>query len=82
MNAAAKQLYALTTFISENALSTQLFVENFEGVEVLTRYLSERTSDETIPLKVSLSGLISLILSLNLCGYYRRLCSICQLQLL
>jgi hypothetical protein len=51
-NAAGKQLYALTSFLSENPLSTHVFVENCHGIDVLTRYLLEVSKEDTIPLKV------------------------------
>lgn len=50
-NAAGKQLYALTSFLSENPLASQIFVGNCNGINVLHRYIVEQTQEAAIPLK-------------------------------
>jgi hypothetical protein len=52
-NTAGKQLYALSSILSENILSTHVFIQKCNGIEILGRYISEKTTEETIPLKVS-----------------------------
>lgn len=54
ISAMGKQLYALSSFLSESLIATKLFIEQYDGLTLLHRFidLQEKATEEYVPIKV------------------------------
>jgi len=65
ISAMSKQLYALSSFLSESLIATQIFVDHLEGLPLLHKYidLNEKTTEEYIPVKTKALWILNKILT-------------------
>jgi len=65
ISAMSKQLYALSSFLSENLIATQIFVDHLDGLYLLHRYidLNEKTTEEYVPIKTKTLWILNKILT-------------------
>lgn len=59
VNTMGKQLYALSSFLSENFEVQKLFVENCSGVKLLNKYLPQKVTEEYVPVKAKAIWILS-----------------------
>jgi len=61
----SKQLYALSSFLSESLIATQIFVDHLDGITLLHKYidLNEKATNENIPIKTKALWILNKILT-------------------
>jgi hypothetical protein len=65
ISAMSKQLYALSSFLSESLIATQIFVDHLDGLTLLHKYidLKEIGTEEYIPVKTKTLWILNKILT-------------------
>jgi len=54
-----KLLYALSSFLSDNIELMKLFIDQYDGIQLLNRYLSQKATDECVPIKAKTIWILS-----------------------
>jgi len=61
----SKQLYALSSFLSESLIATEIYVDHLDGISLLHKYidLNQKATDEYIPVKTKALWILNKILT-------------------